>query len=118
MPKDPRPAVGACERMAAEQNRPEVPLTVPFNPPLEPWMTGGERAGELPFWATEVLRFPPSTQADGASVADLPHYITGGSPITLRPGPTPTSLPPSVTVGNGWHNPNDQGVWYSACGCD
>ena len=114
MPKDPRQAVGSCQRVAARQNRPDTPLTMPFNPPLEPWMTGGTGAGELPFWATEVLLFPPSTQIDGASASDLPHFVPGGTPITLDPGPTPKTMAPGVTLGNGWHNPNDGGVWYSA----
>jgi len=64
IPKDPRGAVGACDRIAAELNL--TPATsVAWSPPLSAWMTGGSGANTMAAAATSNYTAWPVTTLMG-----------------------------------------------------
>lgn len=101
MPKDPRDAVGRCGN------------TDPWNPPLQPWQTGGAGAGATP---ATVPSWPPQSLNNGGPVSLLPSYAPTGTLVTL-PAPTFThssgsTATATIDAGSGWANPSDSGGLY------
>lgn len=99
MPEDPRDAAGACGNGS------------PWQPPLQPWQTGGAGAGNIPATVTSALAWPPTTLSNAGAVTLLPSYTPTG-PVPTLPAPTLTpasgsTATPTVSVGNGWNNPSD-----------
>ncbi|EMD38346.1 glycoside hydrolase family 5 protein [Gelatoporia subvermispora B] len=93
MPTDPRQAVGICES------------TAPFNPPLQPWQTGGAGAGQIPASFSSSFAWPPATISNAGAATLLPTYTQTGSVPTL-PAPT-LSATASINAGDGWNNASD-----------
>jgi glucan 1,3-beta-glucosidase len=93
MPTDPREADGTCGN------------TDPWNPPLQPWQTGGAGAGSIAESASVALAWPPVTISGGGEVTLLPTYTPTGAIPTL-PAPSLTATA-SINVGDGWENPAD-----------
>lgn len=114
MPEDARMAPGSCDATTDLYNF-QPPTKRYFVPPMQDWMTGGPGAGEIDSAVTRTLSWPPETLMDGYIVRNLPQYAPTGRPITLPTPPTPTVIAAGVTLGDGWHNPSDGGVWYSKC---
>ncbi|TBU45754.1 glycoside hydrolase [Dichomitus squalens] len=107
MPTDPRVSEGVCEN------------TDPFNPPLQPWQTGGAGAGQVPQTVLDSFAWPPQSLTNEANLATLPTYTQTGSLVTL-PGPTFTSVSGvTVSTGNGWNQPTDTAQMFvpvATCG--
>lgn len=119
IPADPRTAVGACDRVAAELNL--TPATSQaWTPPLSAWMTGGSGANTFAAAATSnytvwpvasvtvsaFLRFIAASRMSlqGYSAgANLYTYTSTGTPITMSASPSSSG---SITV-DGWANPSD-----------
>lgn len=95
MPKDPRSAVGTCN------------YTSVWQPPFQPWQTGGAGAGQIPATFTEQFAWPPASISGAGAVTLLPTYTPTG-PIPTLPGPTfSVSGTATPSLGNGWENASD-----------
>jgi glucan 1,3-beta-glucosidase len=96
MPKDPREAIGKCGGKS------------PWQPPLQPWQTGGVGAGNIPPTMTVQYPWPPATISLGGVGSELPQYTPTGVVPTL-PGPTFSFASATATPspGNGWANAAD-----------
>lgn len=104
IPEDPREATGACGGSSL------------FNPPLQPWQTGGAGAGNIPSSVTSAYPWPPASISAAGAISLLPSYTPTG-PIPTLPVPTLTTssgsmATPTVDVGNGWNNPSDTAGFY------
>ncbi|KAF9228587.1 glycoside hydrolase family 5 protein [Gyrodon lividus] len=98
MPKDPRTASGIC----ADQNL--------WSPPLQPWQTGGEGAGQIAASVSKEYAWPPATISNAGAVTLLPSYTPTGTVATLPPPTFTVTSGKSVATanaGNGWQNPSD-----------
>ena len=94
MPKDPRTAVGTCGN------------TNPWQPPLQPWQTGGAGANQMPATFTQQYAWPPTSITSGGAATLLPSYTPTG-PIPTLPVPTFSVASGTANAGNGWQNPSD-----------
>jgi len=111
IPKDPREAIGHCARVLGESQL--------FDGRYPSTATGGAGAGTLDPAVASSHPFPPATISPsftGTQVALLPTYTPTGTLQTLF---APTfSAAPSVVVGTGWNNPDDDDLAYVAvAGC-
>jgi len=101
MPKDPRMATGKCASVGVNQ---------PFEGTFQSWQTGGAGAGTIaPSATSQFGTFPPTllSNVPQPSMSLLPTYTPTQAVITLPP-PTFTPTPPkSVSVGDGWFDPQD-----------
>lgn len=110
MPTDPREAAGVCGNSS------------PWQPPLQPWQTGGAGAGNIPATATSAYAWPPPSISNGGPVTLLPSYTPTG-PIPTLPPPTLTpasgsTATPTADVGSGWNNAADTaGLAVEIPGC-
>ncbi|KAF9449843.1 glycoside hydrolase family 5 protein [Macrolepiota fuliginosa MF-IS2] len=110
MPTDPRDAAGTCRNGS------------PWQPPLQPWQTGGTGAGNIPATATSAFAWPPTTVNNGGAITLLPSYTPTG-PIPTLPAPTLTApsgstATPTTNPGSGWNNAADNvGFAAEVSGC-
>ncbi|KAF6749462.1 exo-beta-1,3-glucanase [Ephemerocybe angulata] len=111
MPADPREAAGACGN------------TNPWQPPLQPWMTGGAGAGDIPQTFLASYTWPPTSLTTVGPPAGLPSYTPTGSIITLKPETATTTasgvkITKTADPGSGWNNPKDNaGLYVEIAGC-
>ena len=105
IPKDPRAAIGTCASLG--QN------AVAFNPPLQPFMTGGSGAGPIPASAVAAYAWPPTTIASAGPATNLPYYTPTASVPTLAvPTFGSAQATGSFDAGNGWFNSQVGPVGY------
>ncbi|TEB40085.1 glycoside hydrolase [Coprinellus micaceus] len=111
IPKDPREASGHCASVLGSSQL--------FDGAHPATATGGVGAGTLDPVVAASHPFPPATISpsfSGTQLTLLPTYTPTGSLKTL-PVPTFTTAP-SVSVGTGWNNANDNELGYvPVAGC-
>jgi glucan 1,3-beta-glucosidase len=116
LPSDPRSGAGTCAKQG---------IVSPLGRSLSGYQTGGPGAGTfLEAQVASYGQWPPSSMSGVTIMSGLPVYVQTGTPITLT-APTPTSYPPSysptgtISVGNGWANPNDTvSAYVPIAGCN
>ncbi|KIM55421.1 glycoside hydrolase family 5 protein [Scleroderma citrinum Foug A] len=107
IPTDPRTALGTCAALGVSGT--------PFDGTYLSWQTGGAGAGTIsPASVSSYSQYPPTSISGltaGATQSNLPTYTLTGSPVPTLPPPTFSPQPPaSVSIGNGWHDVNDQAL--------
>lgn len=110
MPTDPREADGTCGNIA------------PWQPPLQPWQTGGAGAGDIPASVTSAFAWPPLSINKAGPISLMPSYTPTGAIPTLTATPITAGrgehITKTVDPGNGWNNAQDtQGVFVEVPGC-